>query len=37
VADLIVQCLTAAPDADTGKLAKAVSELAERHPLYPQL
>jgi len=37
VADLIAQCLIAAPDSDTAKLAQAVSELAERHPLYPQL
>src|SRR4029453_3229755 len=37
VADLIAQCLAAAPDAETAKLAQAVSELAERHPLYPQL
>ena len=37
VADLIAQCLIAAPDADTAKLARAVSELAERHPLYSQL
>ena len=37
VADLIAQCLIAAPDADTAKLARAVGELAERYPLYPQL
>jgi glycine hydroxymethyltransferase len=37
VADLIAQCLIAAPDSDTAKLARAVGELAERHPLYPQL
>ena len=37
VADLIAQCLIAAPDADTAKLARAVGDLAERYPLYPQL
>jgi glycine hydroxymethyltransferase len=37
VADLIAQCLIAAPDEDTAKLARAVTELAERYPLYPQL
>src|SRR3954469_19318171 len=37
VADLIAQCLVAAPDADSAKLALAVGELAERYPLYPQL
>jgi glycine hydroxymethyltransferase len=37
VADAIAHCLTAAPDDDTAKLSRAVSELAERHPLYPQL
>ncbi len=37
VADLIAQCLIAAPDADTAKLKRAVGELAERYPLYPQL
>jgi glycine hydroxymethyltransferase len=37
VADLIAKCLIAAPDAETAKLARAVDELAERHPLYPQL
>lgn len=37
VADLIAQCLIAAPDADTTKLADAVSELARRYPLYPGL
>jgi glycine hydroxymethyltransferase len=37
VADLIAQALIAAPDADTAKLARAVGDLAERYPLYPQL
>src|SRR6476660_8698847 len=37
VADLIAQCLIAAPDADTAKLKRAVGELAERYPLYPEL
>src|SRR6476659_1230138 len=37
VADLIAQCLIAAPDEDTAKLARAVTELAERYPLYAQL
>jgi glycine hydroxymethyltransferase len=37
VADLIAQCLIAAPDADTAKLARAVGDLAERYPLYQQL
>jgi glycine hydroxymethyltransferase len=37
VADVIAQCLIAAPDADTAKLARAVDELAERYPLYPKL
>ena len=37
VADLIAQCLIAAPDTDTAKLARAVGDLAERYPLYPQL
>jgi glycine hydroxymethyltransferase len=35
VADLIAQCLIS--DADTAKLGKAVGELAESYPLYPQL
>ena len=37
VADLIAQSLFAEPGADTAKLAGAVAELAERHPLYPGL
>jgi glycine hydroxymethyltransferase len=37
VADLIAQCLIAAPDTDTAKLKRAVGELADRYPLYPQL
>ena len=35
VAGLIARCLIA--DADPAKLAGAVAELAERHPLYPGL
>jgi glycine hydroxymethyltransferase len=37
VADLIAQCLIAASDSDTAKLARAVGDLAERYPLYPHL
>ena len=37
VAGLIARCLIADADADPAKLAGAVAELAERHPLYPGL
>ena len=37
VADLIAQCLIAASDSDTAKLARAVGDLAGRYPLYPHL
>jgi glycine hydroxymethyltransferase len=37
VADLIAQCLIAGPDAELTKLGGAVSDLAQRYPLYPEL